>query len=31
VGGIYLSSDGTAYAYTYLVTLSQAFVVTGLK
>jgi Tol biopolymer transport system component/tRNA A-37 threonylcarbamoyl transferase component Bud32 len=31
VGGIYLSSDGTVYAYTYSVVLSQAYVVTGLK
>ena len=31
VGNIVLSGDGTAYAYLYVVTLSQAFVVTGLK
>ena len=31
VGGLQLSSDGTAYAYVYSETLSQAFVVTGLK
>jgi hypothetical protein len=31
VGGLRLSSDGTAYAYVYSVTLSQAYVVTGLK
>jgi Tol biopolymer transport system component/tRNA A-37 threonylcarbamoyl transferase component Bud32 len=31
VGGLQLSSDGTAYAYAYSETLSQAYVVTGLK
>jgi Tol biopolymer transport system component len=31
VGGPHLSSDGTAYAYVYGRTLSQAYVVTGLK
>jgi len=31
VGGLQLSRDGSAYAYVYSVTLSQAFVVTGLK
>jgi hypothetical protein len=31
VGGLQLSSDGTAYAYVYSETLSQAYVVTGLK
>jgi eukaryotic-like serine/threonine-protein kinase len=30
-GGLQLSRDGSAYAYGYSVTLSQAFVVTGLK
>jgi hypothetical protein len=30
-GGLRLSRDGSAYAYGYSVTLSQAFVVTGLK
>ena len=30
-GGLLLSSDGTAYAYVYSRTLSQAYVVTGLK
>ena len=31
VGGVRVSSDGTAYAYIYAITLSQAYVVTGLK
>jgi eukaryotic-like serine/threonine-protein kinase len=31
VGGISISGDGSAYAYVYVVDLSQAFVVTGLK
>jgi WD40 repeat protein len=31
IGGIRVSSDGTAYAYIYAITLSQAYVVTGLK
>ena len=31
VGGLRVSSDGTAYAYIYAITLSQAYVVTGLK
>jgi Tol biopolymer transport system component/tRNA A-37 threonylcarbamoyl transferase component Bud32 len=31
IGGIRVSSDGNAYAYIYVVTLSQAYVVTGLK
>jgi Tol biopolymer transport system component/tRNA A-37 threonylcarbamoyl transferase component Bud32 len=31
IGGIRISSDGTAYAYIYAITLSQAYVVTGLK
>ncbi|HTA48481.1 MAG TPA: hypothetical protein VK930_03440, partial [Verrucomicrobiae bacterium] len=31
VGGLYLSSDGSAYAYLYVRTLSEAYVVTGLK
>ncbi|MGA8271191.1 MAG: WD40 repeat domain-containing serine/threonine protein kinase [Candidatus Sulfotelmatobacter sp.] len=31
VGSLRFSSDGTAYAYVYSVTLSQAYVVTGLK
>jgi hypothetical protein len=31
LGGLRLSADGSAYAYVYVVTLSQAYVVTGLK
>ncbi|MGA9391065.1 MAG: WD40 repeat domain-containing serine/threonine protein kinase [Candidatus Sulfotelmatobacter sp.] len=31
VGGVRVSSDGSAYAYIYAITLSQAYVVTGLK
>ena len=31
VGDLRLSTDGSAYAYVYVVTLSEAFVVTGLK
>ncbi|MFZ0941607.1 MAG: hypothetical protein WAN63_19405, partial [Candidatus Sulfotelmatobacter sp.] len=31
VGGLRVSGDGTAYAYIYAITLSQAYVVTGLQ